>query len=393
MPTRYTFEQYRSIFEEAIKKYEGDEFFARILKTHQRPVFPAAPRNCAVIGIRHEGKETKFRENTADDTVVLVRIAGDGARQVFEYVGTTESGLFDKVINAEGDFKMSPGFSYFKLGKHGKQSRDCLVQACDVIGERAKKGKGFDETDGKRWTVPATIHIHAGVKNVNNVADWSAGCTVIAGGWEGKAWAEFFGHCKNATNMPIPYVLVNESDIPELLEAAQASVAGASNGSNGSNGANASADAPQLVTADGRVIVAVAAPAGLATTPDEVREAAATTTTTIATPPPTVAPPTPTPTAAPSLTVAPPAAAGQGEVVQASTGSRKRMGATVVGVVVALVASVKGFMETNPVASALIIIGVVAAVVWLLSWYIHAQKDLDKKRMELAADPDKKTVR
>ena len=69
------------------------------------------------------------------------------------------------------------------------------------------------------------------------------------------------------------------------------------------------------------------------------------------------------------------------------------MGATVVGVVVALIASVKGFMETNPVASALIIIGVVAAVVWLLSWYIHAQKDLDKKRMELAADPTKKDVR
>jgi len=67
--------------------------------------------------------------------------------------------------------------------------------------------------------------------------------------------------------------------------------------------------------------------------------------------------------------------------------------ATVVGVVVALIASIKGFMETNPVASALIIIGVVAAVVWLLSWYIHAQKDLDKKRMEIAADPSKRDVR
>jgi hypothetical protein len=69
------------------------------------------------------------------------------------------------------------------------------------------------------------------------------------------------------------------------------------------------------------------------------------------------------------------------------------MGATVVGVVIALIASIKGFMEKDPIAAALIIIGVVAAVVWLLSWYIHAQKDLDKKRMELAADPTKKDVR
>jgi hypothetical protein len=102
----------------------------------------------------------------------------------------------------------------------------------------------------------------------------------------------------------------------------------------------------------------------------------------VAMPPPTVEPP-------PSA-VAP---QSSGEVVQASTGSNKRTTATVVGVVVALIASIKGFMETNPIASALILIGVVAAVVWLLSWYIHAQKDLDKKRMELAADPTKKDVR
>src|ERR1041385_7727074 len=115
---RFTFEQYRTIFEEAIKKYEGDEFFASLITTRGRPAFPALARNCAVIGIRHEGKETKFRENTADDTIALVRIDSDGNTEVWEYTGTTESGLFDKVYNAEGDFKMSPGFSYFKLGLH-----------------------------------------------------------------------------------------------------------------------------------------------------------------------------------------------------------------------------------------------------------------------------------
>lgn len=232
---RFTFEQYRTIFEEAIKKYEGDDFFASLIITRGRPAFPALARNCAVIGMRREGRETKFRENIADDTVALVRIDSDGNTEVWEYTGTTESGLFDKVYNAEGDFKMSPGFSYFKLGLH-KGRFPCLVQACDVIGERAKKGKAFDETDDKRWQVKESIHIHAGIKNINNVGEWSAGCTVIAGGWDGNAWKQFYKYVKIATNMPIPYVLVNEADIPEFLNASQSSGA---NGSGGSNGAHA----------------------------------------------------------------------------------------------------------------------------------------------------------
>lgn len=247
---KFTFEQYRTIFEEAIKKYEGDEFFASLITSRGRPVFPALARNCAVIGMRHEGKETKFRENTADDTIALVRIDSDGNTEVWEYIGTTESGLFDKVYNAEGDFKMSPGFSYFKLGLH-KGKYPCLVQACDVIGERAKKGQAFNETDDKRWQVKESIHIHAGIKNINNVGEWSAGCTVIAGGWDGNAWKQFYKYIKIATNMPIPYVLVNDADIPEFLNASQSS------GANGSNGAHAVA--VESVAAVAAVAVAPAA--------------------------------------------------------------------------------------------------------------------------------------
>lgn len=61
-----------------------------------------------MFGIRHEGKETKFREDSADDTISLVRVDSDSLPQVYEYVGTTEPGLFDQVINAEGDFKLNP---------------------------------------------------------------------------------------------------------------------------------------------------------------------------------------------------------------------------------------------------------------------------------------------
>ena len=216
---KYTFEQYRQIFDGVIKKYEGQDFFAKLIAGLGRPAFPSAERNVASIGIRREGKETQFRENTADDTISLVRIDSDGLPQVYEYAGTTESGLFAKVINAEGDFKMSPGFYFFKHGLH-KGTNPCLVQAGAVIGERAKKGQAYNETDDKTWQITdGSLHIHAGIMNKENVGEWSAGCQVVAGGWAGAEWTEFYKNCKMATNLPIPYILVNETDIPAILGA------------------------------------------------------------------------------------------------------------------------------------------------------------------------------
>lgn len=369
---KFNFDQYRSIFNEAIRKYEGNAFFANLKQQRGLPDFPADSGNVAIIGIRHEGKKTHFREDTADDTIALVRLDERGNSLVSEYVGTTEPGLFSGG-NAMGVFKLSPGFYYFKLGKH-HGTNPCLVQDCAVLGERAKEGKDWDETDETTWQITdGSLHIHAGIKNLNHVGNWSAGCTVIAGGWEGKAWAEFFSACRKATNFPIPYVLVKEGDIPELLASAQSRAA------NGSNGTQAAAAAPQTIIDDGGGADAPSPSEFDAVSPVSAPRAPVAPPTPVAPLPPPVAPPTPT--------------ASSGEVTQASTGSNKRMGATIVGVVIALIASIKGFMETNPLASALIIIGVVAAVVWLLSWYIHAQKDLDKKRMELAADPTKKDVR
>ena len=218
---KYTFDQYRQIFDGVIKKYEGQDFFVKLIETLGKPAFPSAPRDVAAIGIRHEGKEKEFRENTADDTISLVRIDSDGLPQVYEYAGTTESGLFAKVINAEGDFKMLPGFYFFKHGiHHGKNP--CLVQASAVLGERAKKGKAYDETDDKTWQITdGSLHIHAGIMNKENVGEWSAGCQVIAGVWVGAEWTEFYKNCQRATNLPIPYLLLNETDIPEFLGASQ----------------------------------------------------------------------------------------------------------------------------------------------------------------------------
>lgn len=214
---RFMFDQYKRIFEAAVNRYQTHPFFARLIQTQGRPAFPAANRQVALIGIRHEGKSINFRENTADDTISLVRRDSDGLPQVFEYPGTTESGLFSEVVNPEGDFKMSPGFYFFKFGLH-KKVNPCLVQSGPVLGERAKKGRDFNETDNKTWEITdGSLHIHAGIMNVANVGNWSAGCQVIAGGWDGNAWKECFRYCQMATNLPIPYILVNEADLAGFL--------------------------------------------------------------------------------------------------------------------------------------------------------------------------------
>lgn len=221
---QHTFDEYKRIFEGAIAKHEGEDFFAKIIQDHGRPAFPSAPRNVAIIGIRHAGNETAHRDDIADDTIALVRLDSDGLPMVKEYVGTTEPGLFDEVMNPEGDFRLNAGFYFFKLGIHHpnvpppRGQNPCLVPDCAILGERAKKGVAFDETDAKTWTDSGdTIHIHAGIGHIQHVGEWSAGCQVIAGTWTGAPWLEFFKYVKMATNFPVPYVLVKDTEIPEYL--------------------------------------------------------------------------------------------------------------------------------------------------------------------------------
>src|SRR5205823_3378248 len=101
---QHTFEEYQRIFEGTVAKYENKEFFANLIQQKGRPAFPSEQRNVAIIGIRHAGKEVDHRDDFADDLIALVRLDSDGLEQVHEYAGTTEPGLFAKVINPEGDF-------------------------------------------------------------------------------------------------------------------------------------------------------------------------------------------------------------------------------------------------------------------------------------------------
>ena len=197
-----------------------DPFFDSLRRQYGEPRWPESPRECVVMGIRHEGKEVGFRENTADDEIILCRLDSDGLPQSYTWPGTTEPGYFKEVINPQGDFKLNPGFYYFKPGTH-KGVHPCLVQAAPVRGERAKKGKGFDYTDGQIWTITdGSLHIHAGILNDQNVGNWSAGCQVISGGWGGKPWGDFWkyiGLAIQSGQKIFTYILVDEATVKGVL--------------------------------------------------------------------------------------------------------------------------------------------------------------------------------
>jgi hypothetical protein len=214
--SKFTFEQYRSIFTRAVDQNKSVPFYASLITAHGAPQFPDQGSGVAVIGVRHDGQHvTDHRENTADDTIVLCRASASGD-EVFEFAGTTESGKFTQVENPLGDFKLFPGFYFFQKGVH-HGTHACLVQAGPVRGQRAPKHQDFK---GDFTITDGSLHIHAGILNLNNVGNWSAGCQVIAEGWNGKPWTTFWANitaAASAGQKVFPYVLVNDSDIAALL--------------------------------------------------------------------------------------------------------------------------------------------------------------------------------
>ena len=84
-----------------------------------------------------------------------------------------------------------------------------------------------------------------------------------------------------------------------------------------------------------------------------------------------------------------PAPTRQTDFIQASVGEMRRVYALVTGLLATGAGGVYGFVKSNPWVIIALIVGVVVLVVF----YIHVQRDLDKERMRLAADPNSENVR
>src|SRR2546421_7382773 len=90
--------------------------------------------------------------------------------------------------------------------------------------------------------------------------------------------------------------------------------------------------------------------------------------------------------------VSQPAPMRQTDFLQASVGGLKRLWAFIAGIaglVATSLGSALGFLKENPAVTIALIVGVVALVIF----YIHVQRDLDKERMRLAANPNAENVR
>ncbi|HYH86380.1 MAG TPA: hypothetical protein VEX60_13085 [Pyrinomonadaceae bacterium] len=82
-------------------------------------------------------------------------------------------------------------------------------------------------------------------------------------------------------------------------------------------------------------------------------------------------------------------APGEQNFLQASVGGVKRLWAFIAGLAATVAGGVVGFTKDHPVIIVALIVGVVVLVVF----YIHVQRDLDKERMRLAANPNAENVR
>jgi hypothetical protein len=84
-----------------------------------------------------------------------------------------------------------------------------------------------------------------------------------------------------------------------------------------------------------------------------------------------------------------PAPMRQTDFLQASVGGLKRVYAFVAGLIATGAGGVFGFIKNDP----WVIIALIVGVVVLVIFYIRVQRDLDKERMRIAADPNSENVR
>ncbi|MEW6734767.1 MAG: glycoside hydrolase family 25 protein [Acidobacteriota bacterium] len=81
------------------------------------------------------------------------------------------------------------------------------------------------------------------------------------------------------------------------------------------------------------------------------------------------------------------------DFLPASTGTLRRLLTTLFGSLSAALAGIAAFIKSEPVISGIIIIVAILVLAWLISFYIYCESNLDHKRIDVAADPEKNNAK
>ena len=142
-------------------------------------------------------------------------VLGVFGTELLAFLGSTDPGRHWTLYpsNHRGAATLLPGVSNYKLGLH--RGKRALVQAGAVTVIRDSDRDGKAEPHEPHDHGYFGINIHAGGSGPK-VERWSAGCQVIAGGWEGDNWREFINCCEDSGQAGYTYYLLEWADVAKV---------------------------------------------------------------------------------------------------------------------------------------------------------------------------------
>lgn len=171
--------------------------------------------NLNIFGVR----SSDMTPNAFNDCVCLAwKFKGVWNLKVYD--ATTDPGLFylEKPMNVNGTAIMVPGqySKCYEVGLHKGYTALRQVKPMKYYRD-TDRDKSFDLT-GKIYEEIGFTDIHHASETGKSsvVANWSAGCNVIA---DIKDWKEFIGICQESVKVfgnSFTYTLINESDIDNV---------------------------------------------------------------------------------------------------------------------------------------------------------------------------------
>jgi peptidoglycan hydrolase-like protein with peptidoglycan-binding domain len=176
--------------------------------------FDTRPGQRNILGVRgwQNGKPTDNVKDRWNDTIAVLWVDAQGNEHVREYKSTVDPGSFDRFYNPAGDANLKDGQYQYVMGEHKGHRALNQGQAVPVWRDSNKDGiRSSREFEEKGWF---GINVHAGGTG-DRVGNWSAGCQVIWGGWEGKQWTDFMRQMDADPDGRYRYTLIDSSRMPK----------------------------------------------------------------------------------------------------------------------------------------------------------------------------------